>query len=153
MRNNIITGIIVGIAVPSIIFVAGLLNDWWQKSPIADGIIVMSAQECSQLGDGWKVYPDVGGKFPIASGSWDDGTEKRAFSPGDTGGEYRHKLTVDEMPKHTHDYQTKKETKRQSGDSTEVWWSEQSRATSPAGGDVPHNNVPPYLVLNFCIKS
>lgn len=24
-------------------------------------------------------------------------------------------------------------------------------AIEPTGGDQPHNNLPPYLVLNFCI--
>lgn len=84
-----------------------------------------------------------------------------SFTTKSTGGEYKHKLSIDEMPNHNHripdqaaddstfktydwgDYMllgTKRATKNKG-----YWWS----ITEWKGGDKSHNNLQPYVVTYF----
>lgn len=69
---------------------------------------------------------------------------------GFTGGEVFHTLTVSEMPKHHHDVYIKANQVAALGD---VVWVEQYDANNTTvrctetGGNQPHNNMPPYLVV------
>ena len=69
-----------------------------------------------------------------------------------TGGEKTHKLTVAEMPKHSHTYNYLtswdgqvmygyKVTSSSSGSN--------NQQVSVAGGDEPHNNMPPYVTVYY----
>lgn len=77
------------------------------------------------------------------------------YAAGSTGGEFEHKLSVSEMPSHTHDtakgeitekaktqmdqYQT---YQRENGITPGKYW---TAGTLSAGGDKPHNNMQPYV--------
>ena len=73
---------------------------------------------------------------------------------GSTGGDEKHQLAVNEMPKHNHEiylanaagstsYGISYTTSRGAGFSNE--WA----AGAKVGGDQPHNNMPPYLSVNM----
>jgi len=71
-----------------------------------------------------------------------------------TGGEATHTLITSEMPSHSHSGPTLL------SDGTGVPGTTNSRrtvnstlgVTGSTGGDGAHNNMPPYLVLKYCIK-
>lgn len=80
---------------------------------------------------------------------------------GNMGGEERHLLTVPEMPVHSHSFSVNTNGYPDGGADTnpskyEYWNRWHSPwdviGTSNSGGDQPHNNLPPYLAVNFIIK-
>lgn len=116
------------------------------SSPIADAIypvgsIYMSVNATNPstlFGGTWQ---RIQGRFLFAADS--------AHVAGTTGGEETHKLTVEEMPRHSHSIE---------GYSFYNWDKKEipftgmrdrpaSQNTSSAGGDKPHNNMPPYLAV------
>ena len=78
-----------------------------------------------------------------------EGEEDRVFTAGNTGGEYEHTLTTDEMPAHTHHEHG---LGSQGGGGATFnypggygyYW---GNTTDPAGGGQPHNNMQPYVVV------
>lgn len=79
-----------------------------------------------------------------------EGEENRVFTAGNTGGEYEHTLTVDEMPTHSHSskslgsrYDGGANFNQTSGTLGYAW----NGGTGSAGGGQPHNNMQPYVVV------
>jgi microcystin-dependent protein len=74
---------------------------------------------------------------------------------GETSGEFVHKLSVDEMPEHTHKYFY---TELTDGGTGSFEYDDKAppkkyfTQTDPAGKDMPHNNMPPYYILTYIIK-
>lgn len=87
-----------------------------------------------------------GGTWERVKGRFLYGIDTEAV--GSTGGEKTHKLTVDEMPEHKHTYTLAHEI---TGVSNGLAYGEVVSGTfdtgyiSSAGGNQPHNNMPPYL--------
>ena len=104
-------------------------------------------------GDGSTTFnvPNVKGKVPVGRDSGDTSFD----TLGETGGEKSHTLTVTEMPSHNHSlpnyYFTADGAYNVSG----------SNGTGTAGGAVTgytggggaHNNLQPYIVFNYIIKT
>ena len=97
--------------------------------------------------------PDMRGRVPVGAGQGDDLSERVI---GATDGKEVHQLTVDEMPNHSHDLVTVDGRGslydypvREDLQASIVNMSNRITAT---GGDQPHNNMQPYLVVNYIIK-
>lgn len=102
------------------------------------------------LCDGNNGTPDLRDKFILGSG-------KRTI--GTTGGEEEHTLTIDEIPSHNHTVWAGNQN-----DYSNCWCScactgrsglssDNNRPTSWTGGNKPHNNMPPYYVLAYIMKT
>ena len=123
---------------------------------IVDQSILLTDRNCTELGEGWTNYEAIGGRFPLATGQGTDTRDDtRQFELGEVSGEYFHRLTIDEMPEHTHPYKDRYisyHNRADHGDDRAVNWTDMDRTTDSSGRDHAHNNMPPYLALNFCHK-
>jgi microcystin-dependent protein len=73
---------------------------------------------------------------------------------GQIGGEEMHQLTEAEMPSHSHDFsRTVGSASLTTGPSSGSTPTSTNWQTNTAGGDQPHNNMQPYMALNFIIKT
>lgn len=74
-----------------------------------------------------------------------------SFKTQDKGGQYKHKLTVSEMPKHNHFVSDAGYDGGSSGDLLNFHSNQVKVAsymkTSETGGDGTHNNIPPYFAV------
>jgi microcystin-dependent protein len=118
------------------------------------------------LCDGSKNTPDLRGRFILGSGQGNGLTNRVIWQ---SGGEENHKLSVAEMPSHTHKITSHADDDgycknppcgfQPSDRSTNDQWIADPYAIPNAltqiatmGNDVPHNNMPPYYVLAFIMK-
>ena len=96
--------------------------------------------------------PDLRGRAPIGAGQG-DGLTDRVLAVSD--GSETHQLTVDEMPAHDHKYGRNHSSKYGMDSLPYIGLSPQGNvgySTASTGGDQPHNNMQPYLVVNYIIK-
>lgn len=102
-------------------------------------------------GDGSTTFniPDLQGKVPVGYKSSDTDFD----TLGESGGEKKHTLTINEMPSHSHNllgnynYGGKAETVPYGSQATGTTM----YAVQNAGGGQSHNNLQPYIVLNYII--
>jgi len=107
------------------------------------------------MGDGSTTFnlPNLKGNVPVGLDA-----SQTEFTPiGKTGGEKAHTLTVAEMPSHTHTWGF-----HYVGDNHQRWsggnqyyqdyGSTLPSNTGSAGGNQSHNNLEPYITLNYIIK-
>ncbi|KPV57334.1 tail collar protein [Paenibacillus sp. A3] len=86
------------------------------------------------------------------------------FTQGQTGGEVSHTLTIPELPSHTHQAIGSSDAANSVLPVNSTWALADSltynqsgnsqmspAAISSVGGNQPHNNMQPFLVLNYCI--
>ena len=119
-------------------------------------------------GDGRRTFavPDLRGRVPLGTGQGSNLTHRRL---GERGGEEDHFLTEEELPSHTHTAmasgQLEKGRDRQRSPeghvlahgnfkiySTQPADVEMAESTiSETGGNEAHNNMPPYLGLNYIL--
>ena len=117
------------------------------------GSIYISASATSPASLFGGTWEQIEGRFLLACGDNGDGWN---YSPGSTGGEPTHKLTVNEMPSHTHVIYRNTGTddsnfsghiaNRVAANDTDD--AQKQTVTSDAtGGSAAHNNMPPYLAV------
>jgi len=93
--------------------------------------------------------PDLRGRVPVGAGT---GAGLTARSLADTGGEESHQLTVAEMPAHdhtVHSHSTPLVTGLEIAPVSTPGLT--SGFTGNSGSDQPHENMPPFLALNYYI--
>lgn len=93
--------------------------------------------------------PDLRGSVILGAGT----IGARTFALGDTGGEYEHQLSEDELASHSHTIQyTITTLVLEPGEVTALTPVPILTAfTGDTGGDVPHNNIQPYGVVKYCV--
>lgn len=104
-------------------------------------------------GDGSTTFalPDYRARVPLGSGT---GSGLSTYTTGQTGGEETHTLTQAEMPSHSHSVAgVITSLAVEPGDLPVYDPNPIPGATGNTGGDGAHNNVQPYLAINFIIKT
>ena len=114
-------------------------------------ISTSSTNPGSLFGGTWQAYGQ--GRTLIGAGTGNDGSTSMSFTANATGGEYKHKLTLSEAPSHHHIW-TLKLGGSNSGDVNSASagngnGSNREFGTTSQGGNQPHNNIPPYIVVYF----
>ncbi len=122
------------------------INAVWQKIYPVGAIYISASSTNPQtlFGGTWE---NIQGRFLLGVGG--------GYTAGSTGGEATHTLTVDEMPKHTHNIRLGNDTSADTYrvaryiDVSSTWWSGtgNDKMTEEVGGGAAHNNMPPYLAV------
>lgn len=132
-----------------------------KKSPVPIGLIAIWGKPASEpIPEGWRECTDLRGRFPVGWNPDDNDNVHNLRAIGGVGGAKMHTLTEREMPEHNHEYE-------------DIYYSEthghvgvpnafgsarsdndnsghQMRRTSyNKGGNMPHNNMPPYRIIRF----
>ena len=122
-------------------------------------------------GDGSTTFnvPNFKGRVPVGY----DSTQTEFNAMGETGGEKTHTLYQDEMPVHNHTQDAHGHNMGQTGALTNgltgtnnyavtngtyyTFRTQQPPSATPAiqnaGGGLPHNNIQPYITINYIIKT
>jgi len=130
-----------------------------QLLPINQNFALFSLLGTTYGGDGTTNFalPDLRGRVALHEGT--------GFPLGQTGGEATHTLTVSELPSHTHQASGSSDAANTVLPGNSVWAHSDNlvynqsanlqmspSAISAVGGGQAHNNMQPYLVLNYCIS-
>ena len=132
--------------------------------PISDYDALFNLIGTTYGGDGQTTFalPDLQGRVPVHQGNF-RGTN---FVIGQRAGEESHTLASNEMPLHSHAAQVNSGPGTIQSPTGEVWaqWSSpqfsdqapdvsmNAGAISTAGGSQPHENMVPFLAVNFIIS-
>jgi len=139
-----------------------------QLMPISQNTALFSLLGTTYGGDGRSNFalPNFQGSAPLQPGQ---GPGLSLYDLGQTGGQSAVTLLPTEMPAHTHTVQCNSGSGEVNTPSNNIWCKSHTgktplkmyaatsdgamspNAISTAGGSQPHNNMPPYLVLNFII--
>ncbi|MCG8033807.1 MAG: hypothetical protein JAZ03_16760 [Candidatus Thiodiazotropha taylori] len=148
--KEIITGVIGSLITIFILWLVGEIGKVPTILVPPDSVVAFNLKECP---NGWSEYNEAKGRVIIGAGKG-NGLQERRFNSA--GGSETHVLTVDEMPSHTHQLPTYDANPNNgsheigTGSFGQDWVpAEYSKA---AGKGHPHNNMPPYIALTYCIK-
>jgi len=139
-----------------------------QIMPISQNTALFSLLGTMYGGDGKSTFqlPDMQGNTPLM---WGQGSGLSLYDEGQTGGEETVTLLESEIPVHTHNMMSSVENGTQGTLSNNITIASSVggalyqtttnanlvqmnfQSLSPAGSSFPHNNMMPYLTLNFCI--
>jgi len=129
-----------------------------QLMPINQNQAVFSILGTTYGGDGRTNFalPNLQGRVPVYKGN--------GIVLGESAGEQAHTLSISELSAHTHTPVGSSSNPTTGNPTGNLWASLGSggylptpnttmnpASILPAGGNQPHDNMSPYLVLNFCI--
>lgn len=131
-----------------------------QLLPINQNQALFSLLGTTYGGDGRQNFalPNLQGRCAIHFGN--------GHTLGERGGESTHTLVTQEMPTHTHQAFANPSNGNQAGPKGQFWAKDNADAVlyrnagtdamsgvafAQAGGNQPHENMAPFLTLNFCI--
>lgn len=148
------------------IWTSDAVPDGWQ---LCDGTAISRADNeelfdvigtAYGVGDGSTTFnvPDLRGRVPLGQddmggSSADRVTNTQADTLGGSEGAEDHTLTESEMPSHTHSYQTPVWTASGASGGSTFTKTTTATVTGSTGGDGAHNNMQPYLTVNYIIKT
>lgn len=139
-----------------------------QILPLSQNTALFSLLGTTYGGDGKSNFalPNLQGSAVLAPGQ---GPGLSLYDLGETGGEQTVTLLQTQLPTHSHNTNCASTDGAQPSPQNNVWGDVGGRnvkvyataagtpvamnltAIGPTGGSQPHNNMPPYLGLNFCI--
>ena len=134
-----------------------------QLLPLSQNTALFSLLGTFYGGDGKSTFalPNLQGSSPVHQGQ---GQGLSEYFLGQQGGSEFVTLLVSEIPLHTHAFSCSEEVVNEAQASNFFFGAGETRyaapaavtqmapqALAPAGGSLPHNNLMPYLVVNFCI--
>lgn len=100
--------------------------------------------------------PDLRGRTLVGTGDMggeaSDVVTQHHVGQGQTGGEEFHLLLLEEIPSHSHGYNGGLIGSDGTGNNGFVQSGAQAKQTSLVGGGQPHNNMQPYMGINFIIR-
>ena len=129
-----------------------------QVLPINQNQALFSLLGTTYGGNGQTTFqlPNLQGRVPVHMGS--------GFTLGQNGGQTSHTLTISEMPAHPHTFQGTSNNADNVGVGGNLMATSANLYTPAAnlttldpstvgnaGGSQPHENMQPYLTINFCI--
>lgn len=103
------------------------------------------------LGGTWEQFGQ--GRTLVGEGTGNDGSTSMSFTANKTYGEYKHQLTINELPNHNHEaYSTVMFRKNgdgnvQSASNNSYWQGGQKDNTTWVGGNAKHNNISPCITV------
>lgn len=142
------------------------------KKTVPLGLIALWGKPTSEpIPEGWREYVPLRGRMPVGK----DPNDWQLVSPGNAGGEKTHTLTTEELPQHSFgyedtiavadiswqnaeyfksagDFDAYKPTGRElpgAADNNNTMRMWKNRTSTEIGSDQPHNNMPPYRVVQF----
>jgi microcystin-dependent protein len=136
-----------------------------QLLPISQNTALFSLLGTTYGGDGRSTFalPDLQGRAPMAPGQ---GPGLSLHDLGELGGSQTVTLLESEIPAHSHALIASESDALERGPSGQLFATGvgismfqtpgpvvalSPNAVTPSGGSLPHNNMMPYLTLNFCI--
>jgi microcystin-dependent protein len=134
--------------------------------PISENETLFQLIGTTYGGDGQSTFalPDLRGRVPIHQGTGSDGI---SYTLAENGGVETETITTQQLPIHSHGFIASKAIAGQAntsgnvlGQSSSIDWYIQdtpsvnmaANAITQAGGSQPHDNLQPYLGINFIIS-
>ncbi|WP_323032389.1 hypothetical protein [Paracoccus sp. (in: a-proteobacteria)] len=128
-----------------------------EELPVPEGAIVAFGRVYHETEHGcpagWEPTEHLAGRFPLGAGQGEGLTLRQLGD--DAEGAETHVLAMPEMPSHSHDFTTFARDFRRGSGGIGVLQGRTTGTTQPAGGNSdgetqPHNNMPPFHVVQFC---
>ena len=156
---NLWWGVVVGL--PALfVGIYPALENFGSEKLVSGAVVAFDRGTCPP---GWESYNNGRGRVLVGAGQGTADEQGRPLSLrkiNQTGGEEMHVLTIPEMPKHDHSSGNHKLLLEQTGRNTAPGFDDTSneidmrfgKPITSQGEGKPHNTMPPFIVLTFCIK-